>query len=1127
METWVSPFTNWLFPKQATQTHKEGYGVTGALDDRSHQALQKAQARDPLDITPNIDQAKKPHHEHQPPQPFPTPSDPIKSEPLQPTAFDVDADTASKLAAVQEVSFPPLAPNHRRLSDDAVLGCGEEDDEDTSRTSPSSPPLVRPIFNMRAVVRAIGWALSGAKHPSETKGDESIDHDQISNGSKSKYRKKKQKKHPPRPTISKTRLKVFVGTWNMMGQMPNIRDGLTGFLDVDNPQPTPTQHSTEDYTHVIHQSLSTPDLFTSEPTSIDHIKGSSSFSNPGMDTLKEKSRKRRASDILKRIRHPNHEPRRNLPPLDPREPMSPPSPGIFSIGPSTAPGILKEPFLEMNAKAPYHLIVINTQECEREIREAVLFPSKSAWEKHLLTALGPDYVMLKTETMAALHIAVFIWKPIEDLVSAVDSSTVATGIGGIVGNKGAVAVSVYLGSTSFLFVNAHLTAHQSNTHARNNDYKRIIQELQLNDAPKRNPRGWHFKGDMKLRRHYDYPPPPKKQTPTLYPHPSSSSNNHSNGSPSKTGRDKADYPPGGLKQTSVLDLGQGDLYMNQFPVDPHNATIYESKSHAPGPKIDVTDQFDYTFWAGDLNYRVDLSRAQANECLEKGDLETMLARDQLLAQRAAGAVFDGFMEAPITFKPTYKFDPLVPISDHRLRRHRSLAALKLSSERPQSMVSLNGEAFNSPIFNLELNKSCPSLLVEANMGDVGPTAWRVIPGFGSRPGISGAPKPETPKSGPSLQPQPHPQSQDHRGHANGSGSGTNGSHDPDPSHIVRQNIERAHAQEIANLTSPVRHEGTPPTQGPPVAERTPDSEATSPMGHQAGEFTPLPRPLLQKLVISTSDSPVSAPAQETNSLSSRRSSLSLRRHHDKSPHEAVSAEVERKPLAEMIRYDSSSKQRVPSWTDRILWKATGGNLYLPAEIGDDSRSGVASINPSLRSSKGWSLLKKNRSRALSGQQPQQQKSSDTNATSVTNSQSTRPASTGDSTSIALDSDQCLYPPLQQQQQQQRPSLDKPGLLETIRLEFQSVGSRKSRFPLVSEEDEDRSAVIVKEYTARHDIGLFSDHRPVTAVFAVRFDWNLTDRGVIRDQGPRGIGSGSHANMEQHWGPLDKVLERIG
>lgn len=71
--------------------------MTGALNDGSHQVLQKAQARDPLDITPNIDQGKKPHHEHQPLQPFPTPSNPIKSEPLQPTALDVDPDAASKV----------------------------------------------------------------------------------------------------------------------------------------------------------------------------------------------------------------------------------------------------------------------------------------------------------------------------------------------------------------------------------------------------------------------------------------------------------------------------------------------------------------------------------------------------------------------------------------------------------------------------------------------------------------------------------------------------------------------------------------------------------------------------------------------------------------------------------------------------------------------------------------------------------------------------------------------------------------------------------------------------------------------------------------------------------------------
>ncbi|KAF9329681.1 inositol polyphosphate 5-phosphatase [Podila minutissima] len=1133
METWVSPFTNWLFPKQATQTAQttqtqEDQGVTTALDDRSHhQGSQEsqAQAQAHTDTTPNIDHGK-PRHEHQPSLHAlrPTQTDPIKSEAQQPQPSQHSDVDHSKFATVKEVIFGPThshqrarsaeflprhTPAHRQQSDDAVWEreeAQEEEGEDTPRTLPSSP--LGPMFNLKAVVRVIGWALSGDKHPSEPKG-ESIDHDQISTGSKSKRsKKKKHKKQPPRPTISKTRLKVFVGTWNMMGQMPNVREGLTGFLDVDHPQPTPTRQLTEDYTHTIHPSFTTSDMLTSETSQADHT-------GPSTEATKER-------------------PRQDAPPFDPREPVSTSSPNFCSGESSTAPGILKEPFLEMNAKSPYHIIAINTQECEREIREAVLFPSKSAWEKQLQAAIGPDYVMLKTETMAALHIAVFIWKPIQDLVSAVDSSTVATGIGGIVGNKGAVAISVYLGSTSFLFVNAHLTAHQSNTHARNSDYKRIIQELQLNDAPKRNPRGWHFKGDMKLRRHYDPPPPPKKPA-SPSPHRTSSSNSNVNSninhgvSPSKAGKDKAtDHrPESGLRRNSVLDLGQGELYANQFPIDPHSATIFENH---PPVKVDVTDQFDYTFWAGDLNYRVDLSRAQANECLEKGDLETMLAHDQLLAQRAAGAVFDGFMEAPITFKPTYKFDPFVPVSDSRLRRHRSMAALKLSSERPRSMVSLNGEVYNSAILNLELNKSCPSLLVEANMGDVGPTAFRIIPVSGSpKPGTprSGTPtetpRPETPKSGPSPpQPQHYLQPQDHRG-TNGAGFGADGSLDHDPSRIVRQNMERAHARDAANRTSPSRREGTPPlTQGvAPVGERTPKGSTSSQQLGDREELTPLPSPLVQKLVINTNNDPVFVSAQETNSSqSSCRSSLSLRRQRNTSPArspqpspEGASVQVEQKTLAEMIRYDSSSKQRVPSWTDRILWKATGGNLYLPIEIGDDSRTGVASISPELRTSKGTSLLKKNRSQVLSSQQ--QSGADSGGSSSGTNLQHS-------GSSVASDPSFADLP--QQQIQQHRPSRDKLGLLESIRLEFQSVASRK-RFALVSEEDEDRSAVIVKEYTARHDIGLFSDHRPVTAVFAVRFDWNLTDRGVIRDGHGHGSGGPSRANVE-HWGPLDKALERI-
>lgn len=93
METWVSPFTNWLFPKQATQTAQttqtqEDQGVATALDDRSHhQGSQEsqAQAQAHTDTIPNTDHGK-PHHEHQSSLHAlrPTQTDPIKSEAQQP-----------------------------------------------------------------------------------------------------------------------------------------------------------------------------------------------------------------------------------------------------------------------------------------------------------------------------------------------------------------------------------------------------------------------------------------------------------------------------------------------------------------------------------------------------------------------------------------------------------------------------------------------------------------------------------------------------------------------------------------------------------------------------------------------------------------------------------------------------------------------------------------------------------------------------------------------------------------------------------------------------------------------------------------------------------------------------------
>jgi len=122
---------------------------------------------------------------------------------------------------------------------------------------------------------------------------------------------------------------------------------------------------------------------------------------------------------------------------------------------------------------------------------------------------------------------------------------------------------------------------------------------------------------------------------------------------------------------------------------------------------------------------------------------------------------------------------------------------------------------------------------------------------------------------------------------------------------------------------------------------------------------------------------------------------------------------------------------------------------------------------------------------------------------------------------------------------------KMSLLDSLRMEFTSRSSRRGnngedtsrsslqnrvlQAPLMSEDDENRAAVLVKQYTAHHDIGLFSDHRPVTAVFAIRFDWKLTDRGGVIGGGGKGGGLfqvRSHRSAGERWGPLDKVLERM-
>lgn len=89
-------------------------------------------------------------------------------------------------------------------------------------------------------------------------------------------------------------------------------------------------------------------------------------------------------------------------------------------------------------------------------------------------------------------------------------STVKTGLGNRVGNKGAVAIRFLLHSTSICFVCAHLAAHQSHVAERNSDFQEIVRKISFPMVRRREggreggEEGMGIKGEMTNGRSYLY-----------------------------------------------------------------------------------------------------------------------------------------------------------------------------------------------------------------------------------------------------------------------------------------------------------------------------------------------------------------------------------------------------------------------------------------------------------------------------------------------------------------------------------------------------------------------------------------------------------------------------------------------
>ena len=94
-----------------------------------------------------------------------------------------------------------------------------------------------------------------------------------------------------------------------------------------------------------------------------------------------------------------------------------------------------------------------------------------------LPSKGDEYVLLRSGQLVGAALMVFVRSSILGRIKNVEGAIKKTGMSGIAGNKGAVAIRMDIESTSVCFVTAHLAAGFGNYEERNRDYNTITSGL--------------------------------------------------------------------------------------------------------------------------------------------------------------------------------------------------------------------------------------------------------------------------------------------------------------------------------------------------------------------------------------------------------------------------------------------------------------------------------------------------------------------------------------------------------------------------------------------------------------------------------------------------------------------------
>lgn len=90
-----------------------------------------------------------------------------------------------------------------------------------------------------------------------------------------------------------------------------------------------------------------------------------------------------------------------------------------------------------------------------------------------------SYVLIEHQILVGVFLCVFIRKSLRDRVTDVMTTTAATGLLGMMGNKGGAAIRMKLMDSTVCFVCSHLAAHRENVAGRNADFHKICDNIRF------------------------------------------------------------------------------------------------------------------------------------------------------------------------------------------------------------------------------------------------------------------------------------------------------------------------------------------------------------------------------------------------------------------------------------------------------------------------------------------------------------------------------------------------------------------------------------------------------------------------------------------------------------------------